>query len=167
MPTGGSERSRVTWPQHPDSADPAWAAAGDLAEAAAMADAVRVFQAKVAADPDARHEPPSYDPPTWVLPFLEAHNRAIDGEHHSCPHLHPDDVRTAIHIAVWAVGYVTCTACADLGMLDSLIGDDDRHRCSLCHTHVARLRRGILRGGHALVHFNICDPCTDSGAAGR
>jgi len=157
----------MTWPQHPDPADVARAVVSDLAEQAALADAVRVFGAMVAADPAARHEPPSLDPPSWVLPFLEAHNRAVDSEHHSCAHVSPDDVRTAIHIAVWAVGYVTCTACAEYGMLDSLIDADDQHRCSLCRTNTARLRRGILRGGHALVHFNICDPCTDSGAAGR
>jgi len=106
--------------------------------------------------------------PLWAQPYIARHNDAMDREHYVCEHI--TGPITAIHIAVWAPGYVCCSDCADIGLLSSLCPPAEAHRCDVCGRDCpppAGLRHGMLRGGHALIHFGCCDPCNDSGAVTR
>lgn len=151
--------------RHPSSAEVAAAYMLDRAEA----EATRVLAETAAADNRSSLTTLIRSAPSWARAYITRHNQAMEAEHHVCEHLHGVTTPTAIHIAVWAPGYVCCTDCAQTGMLNALCPPAEAHRCDVCRLDrpPGQLHAGLLRGGHVLIHFGICDPCNDSGVAGR
>lgn len=126
---------------------------------AATAEAAKTFAAAHAAHPESRAAPPATEPPDWIRPFITLHNKLVEGRHPQCIHLPPGPA--VIHIAVWAPGFVCCTACATAGLLSARVPDGEEYRCDRCgHDFPDEgLRTGWLRGGHAIIHFAVCAAC--------
>ena len=139
--------------------DPAAAAVADQYRAAAAE--ARAYALADLQHPDVDRVAYAPTAPPWLEAFLDTHDgEVLAGRGLICPHLKASPIAPA-HVAAWRPGVVTCTGCAERGVLDRLATYEQALTCNVCGQPGTEdtMTGGRCQSGRFIVHFGAHTGC--------